>query len=379
MHDNRVMTVLGMLLGLELPSEEEAMEIEEEKKAASKTSSSSSRVPPASKHGKAAGDGKPTVTPADKEKELGNAAYKLKDFTTAKQHYTKAIELSPDNIVYRNNLAAVYFEEKNYEECVKVCLEAVDIGREHRADFKLIAKALARAGSAYHKQDDLKNALTYYNKSLSEHRDTEILKKAQEVQKQVKEQERLAYIDADKSLEEKNKGNELFQKGDYPKALVHYTEAIKRNPDDAKLYSNRAACYTKLLEFSMAVRDSDECIRLDPTFVKGYLRKAASLVATKELSRAADVYQKALDIDSNCQEAIDGYRNCMRQEGSNPDAVRRQAMQDPEVQKILTDPAMQLILQQMQKDPKALQEHLKNPDIAKKIEKLLEVGVIGFR
>jgi stress-induced-phosphoprotein 1 len=133
------------------------------------------------------------------------------------------------------------------------------------------------------------------------------------------------------------------------------------------------------LEFSMAIRDSDECIRLDPTFVKGYLRKAASLVATKELTRAADVYQKALEIDSNCQEAIDGYRNCIRQEGSNPDAVRRQAMQDPEVQKILTDPAMQLILQQMQKDPKALQEHLKNPDIAKKIEKLLEVGVIGFR
>jgi len=380
MQDNRIMTVLGVMLGLEMPSEEEAMEIEEERKAAKSTSSSSStKVPPTSKQGKAAGDGKPVASPADREKELGNAAYKQKDFGTAKQHYMKAIELSPDNIVYRNNLSAVHFEEKNYEECIKVCLEAVDIGREHRADYKLIAKALARIGSAYHKQNDLKNALTYYNKSLSEHRDQEIVKKAQEVQKQLKEQERLEYIDLDKSLEEKNKGNELFQKGDYPKALVHYTEAIKRNPDDAKLYSNRAACYTKLLEFSMAVRDSDECIRLDPTFVKGYLRKAASLVATKELSRAADVYQKALEIDSNCQEAIDGYRNCMRQEGSNPDAVRRQAMQDPEVQKILTDPAMQLILQQMQKDPKALQEHLKNPDIAKKIEKLLEVGVIGFR
>jgi len=49
---------------------------------------------------------------------------------------------------------------------------------------------------------------------------------------------------------------------------------------------------------------------------------------------------------------------CLVQENKDPEAVRRRAMQDPEIQQIIADPAMQLILQQMQKDPQALREYV---------------------
>ncbi|KAK4349645.1 hypothetical protein RND71_032400 [Anisodus tanguticus] len=45
-----------------------------------------------------------------KEKEAGNAAYKKKDFETAIQHYTKAIELDDADISFLTNRAAVYLE-----------------------------------------------------------------------------------------------------------------------------------------------------------------------------------------------------------------------------------------------------------------------------
>lgn len=43
---------------------------------------------------------------------------------------------------------------------------------------------------------------------------------------------------------------------------------------------------------------------------------------------------------------------------------------------ILSDPVMQSILQQAKSDPAALNEHMKNPGIRAKVQKLIAAGVI---
>lgn len=47
---------------------------------------------------------------AQSEKELGNAAYKKRQFEAALEHYGRAIELDATDITFRTNRAAVYLE-----------------------------------------------------------------------------------------------------------------------------------------------------------------------------------------------------------------------------------------------------------------------------
>ncbi|XP_045165039.2 stress-induced-phosphoprotein 1-like [Mercenaria mercenaria] len=387
-NDSRMIACLGVLLGIDLQTFDDPDDIPKPSSSSKFTSEppSSTSKPQSSSDSNSSQQNKSNESSVSDEqkkakaaKEKGNAAYKEKKFEEAIKHYDEAIDLDPTEMTYLNNKAAVYFEQKKYDECIAICEKAVEVGRENRADFTIIAKALARTGKAYLKKEDEENAIRYLNKSLSEHRAPDIAKLVLEIEKQKKEKERLAYINPEIALEEKTKGNEFYQQGKYPEALKHYTEAIKRNPQDAKIYSNRAACYTKLMEFNLALRDCDECIKLEPNFIKGYLRKAAIFTAMKETSKATLAYQKALELDPNCAEAQQGYRSSLIQENSDPEAVRKRAMENPEIQEILSDPAMRLILEQMQKDPNALKEHLKNPDVASKIEKLLEAGIIAIR
>lgn len=323
---------------------------------------------------------------AEAEKAKGNALYVKRNFDPAIEHYKKAWELHKD-ITYLNNLGACYFEQGNFDECVKTCQTAVEEGRAMRADYKLVAKSYGRIGSAYQKQGILEQAIKHYERSLTEHRTSEILTKLREAEKTLKEQQKQAYIDPIKSEEERNRGNDLFKAGKFVEAVSAFAEAIKRNPAEPRGYTNRASALIKLAALPEALKDCEEAIKVDPAFTKAYIRKANVLHGLKEYTKALDAIQRAQEADkdgSNAKEIqltsqkiqVSLYQQ--RSSETDEETLRR-AQSDPEVAALLADPILQSLLRQAQDDPRHLQEAMKDTTVRGKIEKLIAAGIIKTR
>jgi DnaJ family protein C protein 7 len=80
---------------------------------------------------------------AQKYKELGNQAYKAQDYSKAITHYTKAIEIDPQDPNFFTNRALCYYNLNRYEECVKDCDRALRINTNLPKALKKKAQALA--------------------------------------------------------------------------------------------------------------------------------------------------------------------------------------------------------------------------------------------
>lgn len=52
--------------------------------------------------------------------------------------------------------------------------------------------------------------------------------------------------------------------GKFPLALKEYEDAIKRNPDCAKYYSNLGTVFIKLMEWNRAKENFEICLKKDP-------------------------------------------------------------------------------------------------------------------
>ena len=101
-----------------------------------------------------------------------------------------------------------------YEDCVKDCDQAVEKGRSLHADYKLIAKALTRKGTAFVKMaktsKDYEPAIEAFNKALTEHRNPDTLKKLNDAERTKKELEQQECFDPAAADIEREKGKKFL-------------------------------------------------------------------------------------------------------------------------------------------------------------------------
>jgi len=107
--------------------------------------------------------------------------------------------------------------------------------------------------------------------------------------------------------EHKAQGNEHFKAGEFLKAAASYTKALKLQPDNHVLYSNRAQAFLKLNKVTKALDDAEKCISLAPDFVKGYHRKASALHAMGDAAKSEEavaVLLAAIDLGLDDKELV---------------------------------------------------------------------------
>lgn len=199
------------------------------------------------------------------------------------------------------------------------------------------------------------------------------------MEKALEEKQKQEYLNPELSVKAKEEGNEYFKNQQFPKAIESYTEAIKRDPNNYMLYTNRATAYTKLGAFGEALKDCDKCLEMCPSFVKGYLKKGHVYFMTKQYQKCLEVYDQALHHEPDnpdVKAAIEQTLQQINKGQTDTASVKRNLERDPALQAILQDPIMQEVLMTI-KNGQSINHYLKDPSIAANLEKLIAAGILG--
>lgn len=132
--------------------------------------------------------------------------------------------------------------------------------------------------------------------------------------------------------EYKELGNEAFAKKEYSTAIEHYTNAINVDESNHVYYSNRSACHAGNSQWQEATKDAQECIRISPTFIKGYYRLAAAQIELNELDEALKTVKTGLQRDMDNSQLLKQQRTIktrkvnLRREAAAKAAPKSKAM-----------------------------------------------------
>ncbi|XP_037587373.1 tetratricopeptide repeat protein 31 isoform X7 [Cebus imitator] len=89
-------------------------------------------------------------------------------------------------------------------------------------------------------------------------------------------------------------GTSFAQSGFYHEAVVLFTQALKLNPRDHRLFGNRSFCHERLGQPVWALADAQVALTLRPGWPRGLFRLGKALMGLQRFGEAAAVFQETL-------------------------------------------------------------------------------------
>ncbi|MDE0014529.1 MAG: tetratricopeptide repeat protein, partial [Candidatus Poribacteria bacterium] len=195
----------------------------------------------------------------------GDVYFRGNDWNRAISDYNEAIRLAPGDVISYNRRGDAHYEKSNYDEAIKDYDVVIRlIPEDDSADIR------EKRGDAYYQKGNYDKAIEDYNEAIRINPGGAI---SAYVMRRNVYSEKLNIAPASDICDEAikanlevagtyhNKGYTCYREGEYEKAIANYSEAIKLDPKNAKVYVDRGNAYSKKCDIDLDIADSAEVIR----------------------------------------------------------------------------------------------------------------------
>lgn len=177
--------------------------------------------------------------------------------------YKKVIELAPQNIIARVDLARFYMDDQNYRDAIPVLQKTVELDSTNSDAFYLLG--VCYSFEAKDTTEDVKNE--YYDRALT------YFKKSTDIDPQNED----AYF---------NWGTLLYKEKRYEEAIEPFKKAVEIAPDDKEAITFLGAAYLMSKHYEEAVEAYTKAIELDPNNPELYTNRASAYWQLKMKDKA---------------------------------------------------------------------------------------------
>ncbi|XP_046587567.1 dnaJ homolog subfamily C member 7 isoform X1 [Neodiprion lecontei] len=218
------------------------------------------------------------------EKYLQEAevAYGKKDFRKVVYCMDRCCDVSTSCVTFKLRKAECLAFLGRFQEAQEISNDVLHINKQN-------VDAIYVRGMCLYYQDNIDRAFMHFQQVLRLAPDHT---KAMEIYKRAK------------SLKQKKEdGNTAFKMEKYAEAFDLYTQALTIDPQNilanAKLHFNKALIYAKLRKFRESLEECTEALKLDESYLKALLKRAACYMELGDFEEAVRDYEQACKMDKS--------------------------------------------------------------------------------
>ena len=200
----------------------------------------------------------------------GSRYYDLKQYESAIESYSNAINMQSDIFTFYNNRGSAYKEMGEYEKALSDFNKAIKLKPDCETAYN-------NRGIIYAEMGEYEKALSDYNKAIE--------------------------LKSDYETVYNNRGFVYKEMGKYEKALSDFNMALGLKPDYETAYNNRGIAYKEMGEYKKALSDFNMAIKLKPDFANPYRHSGTVWKNKNNLEKAVSLYTKAIELNPKYKEA----------------------------------------------------------------------------